>query len=72
MRKSFSEQLFEEHEDFVMMVYDACDDGTYSRAEGRYKEIVTELLLFIFLTLRRLFFFTAFLFGAFLYAALFR
>lgn len=69
-RKNLVDQLFEERADFCEMVDDACNEGTYSRTDGRYQKIVTELLLFSFVILRRLFFLFAFLFGSVLYLLL--
>lgn len=65
-RKNLVDQLFEERAEFCKMVDEACDEGAYSRANGRYQKIVTELQLFSFIILRRLLFLFGFLIGALL------
>ena len=65
-RKSLPNQLFDEFDDLVEMIDECGDYGPHSRAEASYKKFSAELLLFIFLTLRRLFFISAILIGALL------
>lgn len=68
--KGLIDQLFDEQADFRKMIDEASNEGSYSRTTGCYQKIVTELLLFIFLLLRRVFFISAILFGSILYLVL--
>lgn len=68
--KSIAKQLIDECNEFCDMVEEVRKNGACDCADARYKEITTELLLFIFLVLRRLMFFGAFALGTALYVAL--
>lgn len=68
--KGLIDQLFDEQADFRKMIDEASDEGSCSRTNDCYQKIVTELLLFIFLLLRRVFFISAILFGSILYLVL--